>query len=432
MLYDRLSLVSEDRFGMKIDPDEPIHEQMALKIFRDLGRCCDIGFRAMECVENGNEVLLQHYVHNGEIQRCMSTPSILLDYASFLGRIGIMQLLLRQGWNVDDHVQDDKKTALCWAASNNRIEACRLLVRHGADINHKCEVGSSPFLLATTSGNVCVMLELLCGHNVDINQVDDQGFSALHEAVEFCIVDQTDIRQTQPLLLLLCFGAHTNIFTTDENGHTPIHLACFIFAHDACTMLLTFGADPDLRDRMGNTCAHLITNSDIHEDMQQDHTPNSILISMMDLVNSMDISSRNHKGETPAMNATRSSIKSLGDDLLIELCNKNANLSVQDHFGSTVLHMLAPDGKYPMIKMVLDKMLEQELFSDSIEDENGRTAVHIAKQRHIDTDNEEDLKIAVLLQYYSRDRLVTAWRRRTNSGLNIHGGNAVRKVPRRT
>ena len=334
MLRDQLSLSSENRYGMEIDPDQPAHEQIILQIFRDIGRCSEVGFISMQYVEDGNEIHLQELLFRGDIQKPMLTPSILLTYASFLGRIGIMDLLLRYNWPVDDHVQDDNKTALCWAASNNRVEACRLLISYGANINHKCEMGSSLFLLASANGAACVMLQLLTDPNVDINQVEDEGYGAVHEAVAFRMNNET-ILETQPLLLLLCLGARVNIFSTDEMAYTPIHIACLIVAHDPCTMLLTFGADPDIRDNMGNTAAHLISNWETPEDMHQDHTLQSILISMLDLKKNMDISSRNHNGKTPAMIAARNSVECPCDQILTTLCEKGADMSIQDHSGIT-------------------------------------------------------------------------------------------------
>ena len=74
-----------------------------------------------------------------------------LHLAAQMGRIGIMEVLVRAGLAVDELTGDGVGTPLMSAAGQGHYAACEWLLDHGADINHRLGVSATPIYSAIFS-----------------------------------------------------------------------------------------------------------------------------------------------------------------------------------------------------------------------------------------------------------------------------------------
>jgi ankyrin repeat protein len=123
-----------------------------------------------------------------------------------------------------------------------------LLLAKGADPNRRMDVlgmfPSSPLFTAVGFGDSAVVQALLQG-GADIHERDNDGMTALHWAVV--------AHHPEAVKALLTAGADVN--AVDHFGYTPLLYAATIDFGDAetATMLLQAGADPNIKDKKGNT-----------------------------------------------------------------------------------------------------------------------------------------------------------------------------------
>ena len=370
LLQDTVSHPVQDKFGVRLN--EPgLHGR--IELFWSHPGSCEQSRMLLKCVEDGDVITLQRYIVQGIAQHPVFENRTLLMYAALLGRVGIMQLLMRHGWSVDD-VDEDGITALCCAVMNNNIHAIQLLLSCNANINQVMQKGWNPLMMACNYGHILAIFELLSHSNVDITWVDDDGKGALHESVEFIYEHHGS---TQSMLLLLILGAPLNERTTDFAGVTPLQLACSHYAEDACTMLVSFGANPNMLSSGGYNVIDIMLDGFMAFRKEDEHTCR-ILTILMDIRPDMDISSRNSCGQTPAMNTARTMVDGSFKETFKLLCKYGADLTIADPQGLTVLHILAAFAPIEIIQFVLEELSKISVYSD-MEDMDGITPESVAQ-----------------------------------------------------
>lgn len=132
--------------------------------------------------------------------------------------ISVMQELLSQG------AQINAGHALHQAVRDNDIPRTTFLLANNADVN-SFEFGETPLMTAAYQGFDDIVKLLLSSKKAKLNLQDDGGYTALHNAVS---------------------GGH--------NNNNPRYL-------NILTMLLQAGADPNIKNKRGNSPLWLTENS---------------------------------------------------------------------------------------------------------------------------------------------------------------------------
>ena len=134
----------------------------------------------------------------------------------------------------------------------------RLLKKETIDVNMKFDDGWTPLMITNGLGKPLCTYELL-DYGADPN-TSVNGTTALCDAVFY--------EHYQCVDHLLGFGANLDI--PDENGDTPLHLACQLKNDVFVRLLLNNGADPNIRNKMGITPMHklLLHRFDEEESMK--------------------------------------------------------------------------------------------------------------------------------------------------------------------
>ena len=214
LLQHDLSLPFGDKFGTRLNLLSRFQTGMILQFFNKPLRSETTQnpiVNLMDYIESGNAFMLRRFIEHRKKNGLTYPGGFLLMYASFLGRIEIIELLLYFGWDVNtsyDFTHGFSMSALCFAVMNNQLHAMKLLISVGADVNHKCSNGGTPLLLACNCGHVISIFELICHSDVDITYTNDSGSGVLSEFLQGLNRHFGDVR---PMLLLLLYGAPINL-----------------------------------------------------------------------------------------------------------------------------------------------------------------------------------------------------------------------------
>ncbi len=188
----------------------------------------------------------------GSIDVCDERGNSPLIWATRQGHLPCVQVLLQFGakLNLQNH---DKMSALAWAVLADQLEIMQLQQSKGADSSTlllQCtdqsikNINKHKLLMQACRDGSTEIIQFLCNHHqVDINATDEDGATALREAVMNHRIECVEI--------LLKSNAEVNILGPQR--YTVLNTAaCFGF-EDIMKLLLEHNADPDLPNVDGNT-----------------------------------------------------------------------------------------------------------------------------------------------------------------------------------
>ncbi|KAK2187317.1 hypothetical protein NP493_169g00000 [Ridgeia piscesae] len=183
---------------------------------------------------------------------------------------------------------------------------------------------------ATQFGVFERVVELIEG-GFDVNQLDHENVSVLHWAA---INNRSEI-----VKYYMSKGAVIDRFGGDLNS-TPLHWATRQGHFQMVVLLMSYGADPSLRDGEGCSCIHLAT--------QFSHTT---IVAYL-IAKGQDVDMQDQNGLTPLMWAAN---RVFGPDPARLLITFNASTSLkQTSTGNTALHWGCASGNHMVISLLLD------------------------------------------------------------------------------
>jgi ankyrin repeat protein len=210
----------------------------------------------------------------------------LLPFATMTGDLVIVQLLLDHGADVDITMRPSGagRTALMEAAVNNRGAMVELLVKEGANVNlQESESGFSALHFAS-GFNATRIIIILLENGADPNVQAENGWTPLHNAARYghigasqaliyggAEVDMPDNEGLTPIMVLIKRGNTLEIrrYLTslrvsllksgadpnrqDYNGNTALHHAVMANLRDAIPLLINYGASVNVKNNDGQT-----------------------------------------------------------------------------------------------------------------------------------------------------------------------------------
>lgn len=143
---------------------------------------------------------------------------------------------------------DEKESDLGRAILTGDLQELKNLIEGGVDVDTKDSQGTTPLIEASSLRREDIVRYLL-SKNANVNARNFLGRSALHVAYYLSFRSPP----TTIVELLLSAGADVNI--RDENGDTPL----FYALRTDVEQLLVAGADPNVQNNEGNTPLHIAT-----------------------------------------------------------------------------------------------------------------------------------------------------------------------------
>ena len=218
--------------GLQVFPDQ-----------RNTSICCDISQPII--VDNHSENFKTFNAHLSQA-RCKLSAACANDQVDEI-----------------EHIVN-KYTVLCSTISNTLI------------INIRNEDGETPLIIACITRSSNAIRWLLKQSDIDVNATDEKSNTALHYVIitnrsggrtqlhEAC--ENGDFEKVKNMLYVT---QRHDVNVQDNDGWTPLHLACFTGQEKIVSLLLWAGADVDIRDEDWRTPADVaeIANCDYLIDM---------------------------------------------------------------------------------------------------------------------------------------------------------------------
>lgn len=194
--------------------------------------------------------------------------SSLLILACGAGNLEMALLLLQHGANVH-FVSARNITALRLACYVDNIDLVKILLDHGADANEKVKIRiedpqDKKMIEAEIASGTHALIEIAHPslveslHHVNeeqkiqnaimINRYPDRYLTPLHNAVE--------AKNAQMVELLLSHGAEVDL--RDNYTHTALHNAAWLGLIDIVKVLIKYGAEINARTQFGETPLYLV------------------------------------------------------------------------------------------------------------------------------------------------------------------------------
>lgn len=267
-----------------------------------------------------------------------SDGQTLLHLAISRSRPDLVQLLLEFNPDIEAPSRFSGSTPLEAAAASGEALIVELLLARGARLGRSESSARGPIHLAAGGGHVEV-LRLLLLKGADVDSLTKDGNTALHVAVE-------ERRKDCAKLLLLSNGScrAANV-RNGSDGDTPLHIAAGLGDEQLVKLLLSKGANKDIRNRVGKTAYDVAAENG-----------NSKLFDALRLGDNLCAAAR--KGEVRTIH---------------RLLETGANINGRDQNGWTALHRASFKGKIDAVRTLIENGIDV-----SARDEDGFTALHCA------------------------------------------------------
>jgi len=328
-----------------------------------------------------------------------------LSVAVAKGAVNFVRVLLEKKAALD---LPDKRgqTPLFSAAAQGNGEIFTLLVKGGANIHLRDSKGRTALHLAGALGHTQIVEQLIQA-GAEVNSKDADGNNVLHFIAgqepgaqreqtdsETSLLDSELSDANHPLmpdlpilapnpglnhdLMNVLIKSGINMNEQNTLAETPLHLAARKGLQDPIHSLLSFGADPTLKNREGQAAFQIIAQgSELHEFLRKANetfivrgspptpTPTSISIPTLapspalKIYSATQTQERDTEGHTPFMLACgNNNIKEILSQLRID---PDTNINQKDFRGRTGLMLAAARGHAPILSFLIHKGVQIEL-----------------------------------------------------------------------
>ena len=275
----------------------------------------------------------------------------LLHAAAQMGQLGVVNLLLDRGLDVNTKEQGDNTTALHWAAAAGKVDVVKRLLEAGVDPvgagdDHELTaIGWATCWFGTdTSAHreiVALLLAAGAGHTI------------------FSAIGANDAAETRRIVASDP-GALRHRMSRNESGRLPLHHAVVMNRAEIVALLLELGADPRATDDGGMTAIAYAANPHVTADTIRAFAGSGdddlfATLALGDVVGAERALKRDPgslNGGALAFHAKRRDAEAVRW-LLAHGADPNARW---DHWGAnvTALHLAAMNGDEAIVRMLLD------------------------------------------------------------------------------
>jgi len=262
---------------------------------------------------SGNKALIEYLISKGaDVNAVDNLGANVMFKALFGGKVDLFDFLLLKGAKMKI---PNSPPALHYAAMGGHKESVEWLFKKKVDINEKAKDGTNAVMHACKdSGNVEV-LQLLHSKGGDLDAADGSGYTALHYAVEFDLVDSVEY--------LMANGAKANIAAND--GATPLFSA--LLNADMTSTLAKRGANVKVTLKNGATLLHAAAEA------------GNLDVVKFYISQNLDLNAADMSGRTPLMYACEGQRCPL--EVIKFLVSRGAKTEVFAKDGNTLLHLTA-------------------------------------------------------------------------------------------
>ncbi|WYZ35387.1 hypothetical protein EsH8_X_000034 [Colletotrichum jinshuiense] len=244
--------------------------------------------------------------------------------------------LLRKGLD-PMHRDDLGQTFLHVACQSSVVDHCylnfvRKAIQFGLDVDARDNTGRTPLMNAAKFGN-WDFVSFLLGLEVDANQMDQDGCTALTEAIRG--VGHCSDR-FKVIYCLLSNGA--NPHPSPETKFIALFVAVENADYNIVPLLLNHGVNIGVTDAIGRSCMFFLPKLSMQEDMTVMDFHSSTIIAQFLLKKGADINHRDATGQTHLHYAAkRRADRTFGDPNTFYRALGRHNLDAQDQTGKTPL-----------------------------------------------------------------------------------------------
>jgi ankyrin repeat protein len=305
-------------------------------------------------------------------------------------RSSVAQLILQAGANVKSQDYTVGATLLHWSVRYHKDQIAEQLIRAGANVNAQDYQMQTPLHWAAEDSYLGDrMADLLLKNGAYIDAIDDSGQTPLHVALEH---DRDNV------MILRLLEANASTHAMERNGMTPLLSALERSNYEAAELLLRKGADIKGKGPSGRSALHQAAEKGYEA------------VFMLLLEKGADIEAKDSFGLTAlqraAMNGHEAIVRQLlgrkgvnlgpinclaiarlyratesGNEVVVRqlLQEKGVDVEGRDSSGRTMLHRAAKNGHHKVVRLLLEKGANVE-----VKDSSGLTALSLAAENGYD------------------------------------------------
>ena len=246
---------------------------------------------------------------------------------------------------------DEGWTALHYSAKEGSYQSVKLLLAMGTNIDLKINNGNNCLHIAAGYGHLNLSRILINKHNVDVQLPNNHGWTPVHYFAQ---------KGSYGLVKTVAdMGLDINIKT--NNGKNCLHIATEKGHLSLCRMLISkHNFDVQLPDNDGWTAVHFFAQKGSYE----------LVKAVADM--GIDLNVKTNDGQ----NCLHISAENSHFNLCWALIRKhNFDVQLPDRNGCTALHYFAQNGRYELVKTIVDMGIDINLKTN-----DGKNCVHIAAE----------------------------------------------------
>ncbi|XP_053105352.1 transient receptor potential cation channel subfamily A member 1 [Hemicordylus capensis] len=319
------------------------------------------------CYKDNHEALKLLLENGGKVCKGNNLGCMPIHAAAFSGSKLCMEMIIKKGeelgYSAKNHINflnHGRCSPLHLAVQSGDLEMIKMCIEYGAQIDLKQSDKCTALHFAATQGATEILKLMMSSYSGDepiVDALDGNKETLLHRTALF---DHYELAE-----YLISMGAKLD--SVDIESRTPLLLATSCASWKIVNLLLSKGANVDLKDHLGRNFLHLTV---LHPGGLQ-HLNNKFfeMKHIKDLITDED-----NEGCTPMHYACRQGVP-LSVNILLGL---NVSICSKSRDKKSPLHFAASYGRINTCQRLLQDMEDTRLLNEG--DKKGMTPLHLAAQ----------------------------------------------------